>query len=46
MIKDEMNIYEEDIVEKYILDDAISDVEEGFMVGYLSAWGKNVQKKN
>ncbi len=37
MIKDEMNIYEEDIVEKYIMNDAISDAEEGFMIGYLAA---------
>ena len=32
-----MNIYEEDIVEKYIMNDAISDAEEGFMIGYLAA---------
>ena len=36
-IYDSMNIYEEEIVDEYIDNDEISDVEEGFMKGYLAA---------
>tara|TARA_B100002003_G_C13854170_1_gene418529 strand:+ start:100 stop:216 length:117 start_codon:yes stop_codon:yes gene_type:complete len=36
-IHDNMNIYEEYIVEEYIDNDEISDAEEGFMKGYLAA---------
>ena len=36
-IYDSMNIYEEYMVDAYIDNDEISDVEEGFMKGYLSA---------
>jgi hypothetical protein len=36
-VLDEMDIYEENIVDQWISNDAISDVEEGFMKGYLEA---------
>lgn len=36
-VYDSMNIYEEYIVEEYRDNDEISDVEEGFMKGYLAA---------
>lgn len=36
-IYDSMNIYAENIVDEYIENDEISDAEEGFMKGYLSA---------
>ena len=36
-IYDSMNIYEEHIVDEYMDNDGISDVEEGFMKGYLAA---------
>ena len=42
-----MNIYEEYIVDEYMDNDEISDAEEGFMKGYLAAYGnKNVANKN
>ena len=46
-IYDSMNIYEEYIVDEYMDNDEISDAEEGFMKGYLAAYGnKNVANKN
>ena len=46
-IYDSMNIYEEYIVDEYMDNDEISDVEEGFMKGYLASWGnQNVANKN
>ena len=36
-IHDSMDIYEENMVDEYIDNDEISDAEEGFMKGYLSA---------
>ena len=36
-IYDSMNIYEEYMVDEYIDNDEISDVEEGFMRGYLAS---------
>ena len=36
-IYDNMDIYEEHIVEEYIENDEISNAEEGFMRGYLSS---------
>ena len=36
-VYDTMDIYEEDMVDEYIDNDEISDAEEGFMKGYLSA---------
>lgn len=34
---EEKDIYTQEGVESYSEDDAISDVEEGFMLGYLAA---------
>jgi hypothetical protein len=33
----EVDIYNEDYVEESMEDDSISDAEEAFMIGYLSA---------
>ena len=36
-IHDGMDIYEKDMVDEYMDNDEISDIEEGFMKGYLAS---------
>ena len=36
-----MNIYNKNLLDNLVEDDEISLEEEGFMIGYLGAFGKN-----
>ena len=35
---DEYDIYNEEFLEESVEEDEISDIEEGFMRGYIEAW--------
>ncbi len=37
-MEEELDIYTEQGIEEYVDEDSISSMEQGFMIGYLSAW--------